>query len=69
MKASELPASLRDALRADPDATVDVTATIVDPAASDLPSLASLIGSGLNGFASREEADAWVRGLRGEWDR
>lgn len=65
VKASDIPKSWRVDLPDDPEASVTV---LITPAGE--PSgrrLVDFIGSGKGVYGSREEADAYLRNLRDEW--
>lgn len=49
--------------------TAEVTIVADEPAASGSRPLSSLLGACKGQFASPEEADAYLRELREEWDR
>lgn len=50
-----------------PGATAEVI-VLLDGAPDPAPRLSEMIGSGKGGFSSPEEADAFLRMLRDEWD-
>jgi len=66
-KAKELPPRLREALNAADDSDVVIEATLQPAALPRRGRLSDLIGTGTGGFKSREEADAFIAGLRDEW--
>lgn len=66
-KAKDLPPRLREALNAADDSEVVIEATLQPAALPQRGRLSSLIGTGTGGFKNRQEADAFIAGLRDEW--
>ena len=65
IKASDIPPSWEVDLPDDPDATV--TVTISPNGRSGRRRLTDFIGSGRGVYETRDEADAYIRKLRDEW--
>ena len=63
--AERLPEDVRQGIR--PGARVKVT-VVEEPSAPERRSLTSFIGAGKGVYASPEEATAFIRELRDEWD-